>query len=62
MDAPGLCTHSLPTTAAATNALNHETDIAKVQKWLGRADLVTTCLYAWRLTQPEDRLTFQLVC
>jgi integrase/recombinase XerD len=30
----GLCVHSLRATAA-TNALSHEADIAKVQEWLG---------------------------
>ncbi len=62
MDTSGLCTHSLLATAAATNALNHETDIAEVQKWLGRTNLVITCLHAQRFIQPEDRLTSQLVC
>ena len=62
MDAPGLCTHSLLATAAATNALNHETDIVKGQKWLGRTNLVITRLHAQRFIQPEDRLTSQLVC
>jgi integrase len=30
----GLCVHSLRATAA-TNALSHDSDIAKVQEWLG---------------------------
>jgi integrase/recombinase XerD len=34
---PGLCVHSLRATAA-TNALQHEADIAKVQEWLGHTD------------------------
>ena len=41
---PGLCVHSLRTTAA-TNALAHEADIAKVQEWLGHADISTTRMY-----------------
>jgi len=34
----GLCVHSLRATAA-TNALSHEADIAKVQEWLGHANV-----------------------
>ena len=34
---PGLCVHSLRATAA-TNALAHEADIAKVQEWLGHKE------------------------
>jgi integrase/recombinase XerD len=30
---------------AATNALSHEADIAKVQEWLGQANVSTTLLY-----------------
>ncbi len=30
---------------AATNALDHEADIAKVQEWLGHASISTTRLY-----------------
>jgi len=40
----GLCVHSLRATAA-TNALSHEADIAKVQEWLGHANVSTTRLY-----------------
>jgi len=36
--------HSLRATAA-TNALSHDSDIAKVQEWLGHADVSTTRLY-----------------
>jgi integrase/recombinase XerD len=38
-----LCVHSLRATAA-TNALSHEADIAKVQEWLGHANVSTTRL------------------
>jgi len=36
----GLCVHSLRA-MAATNALSHEADIAKVQEWLGHANVST---------------------
>ena len=48
----GLCVHSLRATAA-TNALSHEDDIAKVQEWLGHANVSTTRLYDRRKTKPE---------
>ena len=41
---PGLCVHSLRATAA-TNALTHQANIAKVQEWLGHADISTTRMY-----------------
>ena len=37
----GISVHSLRATAA-TNALDHEADIAKVQEWLGHANISTT--------------------
>ena len=40
----GFCVHSLRATAA-TNALEHAADIAKVQEWLGPANIATTRLY-----------------
>jgi len=40
----GLCVHSLRATAT-TNALSLEADIAKVQEWLGHANVSTTRLY-----------------
>ena len=40
----GLCVHSLRATAA-TNALDNKADIAKVQEWLGHANVSTTRLY-----------------
>jgi site-specific recombinase XerD len=39
-----LCVHSLRATAA-TNALDNKADLAKVQKWLGHANVSTTWLY-----------------
>ncbi|MDZ4819455.1 MAG: tyrosine-type recombinase/integrase [Planctomycetota bacterium] len=51
--------HSLRATAA-TNALEHEADIAKVQEWLGHANIATTRLYDKRRTRPEDSPTFKI--
>lgn len=45
---------------AATNALDHQVDIAKVQEWLGHANIATTRIYDHRKTRPEDSLTFKL--
>jgi integrase/recombinase XerD len=55
----GLCVHSLRATAA-TNALSHQADIAKVQEWLGHANVSTTRLYDRRKTRPEDSPTFHV--
>jgi len=55
----GLCVHSLRATAA-TNALAHESDIAKVQEWLGHANVSTTRLYDRRKSKPEDSPTFRV--
>ena len=59
LEVNGLCVHSLRATAA-TNALSHEADIAKVQEWLGHANVSTTRLYNRRKTRPEDRPTFRV--
>ncbi|MBC8742610.1 tyrosine-type recombinase/integrase [Paraburkholderia sp. UCT31] len=53
----GFGAHSLRATAA-TNALEHEADIAKVQEWLGHANIATTRLYDHRRHRPEDSPTF----
>jgi integrase/recombinase XerD len=55
----GLCVHSLRATAA-TNALSHDSDIAKVQEWLGHADISTTRLYDRRKSRPEDSPSFRV--
>jgi site-specific recombinase XerD len=55
----GLCVHSMRATAA-TNALMNHADIAKVQEWLGHADISTTRLYDRRGSQPEDSPTFHV--
>jgi integrase/recombinase XerD len=58
-DVNGLCVHSLRATAA-TNALSHDSDIAKVQEWLGHANISTTRLYDRRKSKPEDSPTFRV--
>jgi site-specific recombinase XerD len=55
----GLGVHGLRATAA-TNALDHEADIAKVQEWLGHANIATTRLYDRRRSRPEDSPTFKV--
>lgn len=51
--------HALRATAA-TNALLHDADIAKVQEWLGHASIQTTRIYDRRSTKPEDSPTFRV--
>jgi integrase/recombinase XerD len=51
--------HALRATAA-TNALDHQADIAKVQEWLGHANISTTRLYDKRKHRPEDSPTFKV--
>ena len=53
--------HALRATAA-TNALDHQADIdiAKVQEWLGHANIGTTRIYDHRRTRPEDSPTFKV--
>ena len=55
----GLCLHALRATAA-TNALEHQADIAYVQAWLGHANISTTRLYDRRKSRPEDSPTFRV--
>jgi integrase/recombinase XerD len=52
--------HALRATAA-TNALEHEADIAKVQEWLGHASIATTRIYDHRHHGPEDSPTFKVI-
>ena len=49
-DVHGFCVQ--PGTAA--NALAHNADIAKVQEWLGHANIATTRLYDRRQSRPEE--------
>lgn len=55
----GLGVHGLRVTAA-TNALEHEADIAKVQAWLGHANISTTKIYDRRENRPEDSPTYKV--
>lgn len=59
LDIVGFCVHSLRATVA-TNAPEHEADIAKVQEWLGHANIATTRLYDKRKSRPEDSPTFKV--
>ena len=59
IDAERVAPHALRATAA-TNALYHEADIAKVQEWLGHANIATTRLYDRRKMRPEDSPTFKV--
>jgi site-specific recombinase XerD len=51
--------HALRATAA-TNALTHDADIAKVQEWLGHTNIQTTKIYDRRKSKPEDSPTFRV--
>ena len=51
--------HALRATAA-TSALEHHADIAKVQEWLGHANISTTRVYDRRGSKPEDSPTFRV--
>lgn len=55
----GLGVHGLRATAA-TNALEHDADIAKVQEWLGHANISTTRLYDRRGQRSEDSPTYKV--
>ncbi|WP_312184033.1 tyrosine-type recombinase/integrase [Massilia timonae] len=58
-DVAGFGPHALRATAA-TNALDHGADIAKVQEWLGHANIATTRIYDRRQSRPEDSPTFKV--
>lgn len=51
--------HALRATAA-TNALDHDADITKVQEWLGHANIATTRIYDRRRSKVEDSPTFKV--
>jgi integrase/recombinase XerD len=44
----------------AVLGVDHQADIAKVQEWLGHANLATTRIYDHRRTRPEDSPTFKV--
>jgi site-specific recombinase XerD len=51
--------HALRDTVA-TNALDHDADITKVQEWLGHANIATTRIYGRRRMKVEDLPTFKV--
>src|SRR5712671_7293546 len=51
--------HALRATPAA-NALDHQADVAKVQEWLGHANIATTHIYDHRKTRPEGSPTCRI--
>ena len=59
LDVNGVSNHAMRATAA-TNALSNSADIAKVQEWLGHANVSTTRLYDRRKSKPEDSPTFRV--
>jgi site-specific recombinase XerD len=55
----GFGPHSLRATAA-TNALSHESDIARVQEFLGHSNIQTTRMYDRRHQRPENSPAFAI--
>jgi integrase len=51
--------HALRSTAA-TNALDYQADIAKVQEWLGHANIATIRIYDHRKSRPKDSPPFKV--
>lgn len=60
-DGQGMGPHALRATAA-TNALENGADIAKVQEWLGHANISTTRPYDRREMPPDDSPAFKVSC
>jgi len=60
IDVAGFGPHALRATAA-TNALENGADIAKVQTWLGHANIATTRRYDRRQERAEDSPTFKVM-
>lgn len=58
-DFSGFSPHALRATAA-TNALDHGADIARVQDWLGHANIATTRMYDKRASRVEESPTFRV--
>ncbi|MGL4233386.1 MAG: tyrosine-type recombinase/integrase [Casimicrobium sp.] len=59
IEVQGFGAHALRATAA-TNALLHEADLAKVQEMLGHANISTTKLYDRRNSRPVDSAVFRV--
>jgi integrase/recombinase XerD len=59
IDVEGFGPHALRATAA-TNALEHHAAIARVQEWLGHANISTTRVYDRRHLRAEDSPTFKV--
>lgn len=59
IDAAGVGVRSRRATAATT-ALLYGADMAKVQAWLGHANISTTRIYDRRASRPEDSPTFRV--
>ncbi len=59
IDIDGFGPHALRATAI-TNGLDHNADIAKVQEWVGHANIATTRVYDLRHSRPEDSPTFKV--
>ena len=57
IDLTGFGSHTLWVTAA-TDALDHDANIAKVQEWLGHANIAITCIHDRRKTGVEETLKF----
>jgi site-specific recombinase XerD len=51
--------HTLRATAA-TSALEHQANMARVQEWLGHANISTMRIYDRRGSRPEDSPTFRV--
>jgi integrase/recombinase XerD len=52
--------HRFRTRSVRANALDAGADIAKVQEWLGHANVRTTRVYDHRKTRTEDSPTFKV--
>jgi len=59
IDIDGFGPHALRATAI-TNALDNNADLAKVQVWVGHANVSTTRMYDRRQARPEDSPTFKV--
>lgn len=59
IDVDGFGPHALRATAI-TNALDNNADLAKVQVWVGHANVSTTRMYDRRQARPEDSPTFKV--